>query len=72
MPDSTGWIELVSRYADGHYSIHLAHEYRISDAVRVRTVGISGLQDGLSVGVRQDGMVMMHRPITTEGSLPGS
>jgi hypothetical protein len=62
MPDGTRWVELVSRYADGGYSIHLAHEYRISDAVRVRTVGISGLQDGLSVGIRQDGMVVMHHP----------
>jgi hypothetical protein len=60
MPDSLHWVELVSRYVDDHYEIPLAQEYRLGEATPVRTIDIRGLQDGLFVGLRQDGMVMLH------------
>ncbi len=60
VPDSHHWVELVSRYAKRVYSIHLAHVYVLDKAAPVRTVHISGLGDGLPVGIRQDGTIVMH------------
>jgi hypothetical protein len=59
MPDSTRWVELVSRLKNDIYSIHLAHKYAMGGTTPVSTVHISGLQDGLPVGIRQDEVVVM-------------
>jgi len=67
MPDSKHWVELVRRYKDRAYSFPLAHEYELGKSVPVRTVLVSGLADGLPVGVRQDGIVVMHTSARNTG-----
>jgi hypothetical protein len=60
--DSSGWVELVSRYANQTYTITQANLYRLGKTDPVKRIRIRGLDDGLLAGVTQDDRVMMHHP----------
>jgi hypothetical protein len=60
MPDSKQWVELIQRYSNRTYTIHLARVYEVGRPRPLRTIRITGLQDGLPVGVTYDGLVAMH------------
>ena len=67
MPDSERWVELVNRYKNCVYSIHYANVYEPGKPAPIRTVRIRGLRDGLPVGIRQDGTVVMHTSFYERG-----
>jgi hypothetical protein len=67
MPDGTRWVELVSRYKNRIYSIHYANVYQPGKPAPVSTVRIRGLRDGLPVGIRQNGALVMHTSLHERG-----
>lgn len=62
MPDSSGWIEMVSRYSGGMYTITHANLYSLDSASPPRTVRFSGLSDGLLTGLTNDNQVLLYYP----------
>ncbi len=67
--DSTGWVELVRKYANKKYTLTHANVFHLGAVEAVKTVRVDGWQDGLDVGMTHDGRVMMFHPPANQANI---